>query len=838
MITKAWAKISPAGFALSVEDHGADVAAVLHVLMSSECFGRELETTAQRSLTSLDMERLCFLAFLHDMGKCNYGFWRRQFPKASFIGHTNELASLFQLGGVPALDALSDVLEFEWQGNAHFCAVLAHHGRPLPFLSSANSDPKLIDEPWLNKEFARLWSVQDNYDPVANLNEVLTVAKTTFPGAFRDGPPLPQQQRFVSLFAGLVTLADWIGSDRARFPEDGPTDKARWAFALGAAQDAIRDLGLARRNWGDAGPETLFGFSLHPAQSRTGDGELGQIVTLEIGTGSGKTEAALWRFFNLARAGKVDGLYFALPTRTAATQLHNRLTKIFDRLDGEDTIEPVLAVPGYIRAGQSDGQMLAPFEVLWPDDAKGQGDRWAAESPKRYLAARIAVGTVDQAMLAGVQVKHAHLRAAALSRTLLVVDEVHASDPYMSVLLKTVIDNHVGAGGQVLLLSATLGGELRARLTGVPEPDLEQAENVPYPAISSNLLEPEAVDAKQDKVPVMLSLKGWMSRPEQIAAKAVDAARHGASTLVLRNRVDDAVAVARAVETLGGAGFSLNGIDTLHHGRFATEDRRRLDLHVEEVFGKTGTARTPLVLCGTQTLEQSLDIDADFLITDLAPMDVLLQRLGRLHRHERQRPQGFEAPRALVLTPADRDLRALQERSQHGLGPFTDETGIYPDLTVIEATWSLLEERGSIAIPDDSRRLVERAVHSEARAKAARRAGLEQTLFNQQGRVFQEMQQALRARLVMNIPFQELLFLDALDGVVSTRLGARDVIIELPTSPIGPFGTPVSRLKIPAWMAGEITAEDVPELTPLGDGFEMSLGARRFVYDRFGLQKG
>ena len=128
--------------------------------------------------------------------------------------------------------------------------------------------------------------------------------------------------------------------------------------------------------------------------------------------------------------------------------------------------------------------------MVWWDDHQNDGHRWAAESAKQYLAAQIAVGTVDQAMMAALKVRHSHMRASCLSRNLLVVDEVHASDPYMRRILKALLDAHLDAGGHALLMSATLGSVARrqwlsaARLTPNDAPPLEEAIASAYPAVS------------------------------------------------------------------------------------------------------------------------------------------------------------------------------------------------------------------------------------------------------------------------------------------------------------------------------------------------------------------
>ena len=195
-----------------------------------------------------------------------------------------------------------------------------------------------------------------------------------------------------------------------------------------------------------------------PSSARWRDRTLGSVVIAESETGSGKTEAALWRFKILFEAGKVDALAFLLPTRVAAVSLEGRVRRFFRQLFPDPELRPnvVLAVPGYI---QSDGErgsrhadgagLLSRFETLWPDTAveSAAHRRWAAEHPKRALAAAAAVDTIDQALLSGLPVRHAHLRGAALLRALIVVDEVHASDAYMTELLTGVLRRHVDAGG-------------------------------------------------------------------------------------------------------------------------------------------------------------------------------------------------------------------------------------------------------------------------------------------------------------------------------------------------------------------------------------------------------
>jgi len=387
---------------------------------------------------------------------------------------------------------------------------------------------------------------------------------------------------------------------------------------------------------------------------------------------------------------------------------------------------------GYLSVDDHTGSVLAPFEVLWNDD---DADRyryrgWAAERPKRYLAGAVAVGTIDQVLLSALMVGHAHMRATALLRHLLVIDEVHASDAYMTRTTESVLAHHVAAGGHALLMSATLGAAAKnrlSRLTGERPviPPLGDAIRAPYPAIVHR--EPDQKELRvalptPDRPSASASTCCQRSIvPAAIAGKALHAATNGARVLVIRNTVRDCVATQQAVEDLatescsGALLFRCATIPAPHHARYARSDRQLLDAAVEASFGKDSPP-TGCVAVATQTVQQSLDLDADLMVTDLCPSDVLLQRIGRLFRHTRKRPAGFEEARVIVLVPSERDLEWLIGRDgtahgDHGFGT------VYDDLRVLEATWRQLEKTSVIEVPAMCRRLVEMATHPEALAR-------------------------------------------------------------------------------------------------------------------------
>jgi CRISPR-associated endonuclease/helicase Cas3 len=520
----------------------------------------------------------------------------------------------------------------------------------------------------------------------------------------------------------------------------------------------------------------------------------------------------------------------------------------------------VRALAGYEAADRQEKEARLPdFNVLWADrpDDLAASRRWAAESPKRFLAAPIAVGTIDQVLLAALRVRHAHLRHSLLARSLLVIDEVHASDAYMGALSENLLRAQLGAGGEALLLSATLGSVARARYQATlvrsaarpsSSPGLAAASLLPYPAISNGADTPRKVEGSRRQKDVHWKTWPVIDEPVVIAAKALEAARQGARVLVIRNTVPDAVAIFHAVESLAAAAGAaapllvVGDIATLHHGRFSKQCRPLLDQAVERQIGKHRTSMQSCIVIGTQTLEQSLDLDADFLITDLCPMDVLLQRVGRLHRHERpahERPADYRSAQTLVLTPAAEAWPDYLVRSRHGLGRFAQGGGVYPDLRMLLATFQLLEEKPVRIIPQENRLLVECSTHPEALMAVAAAGGSAWQMHEQQieGALSGERGMGYLHALEFDKPFEESIFGEG-DEHIATRLGAADRLLNFEPPAVGPFG-PVKQLTMRHYLLPKNLSPDAQPVVTATDerGFTFSLDQAHYGYSRVGVQK-
>lgn len=848
-----------------IQAHCADVAACAEALLARSLLRSRLARLAGLAdLSPRQCARLCVLIALHDAGKYNHGFQNKASLRKPLSGHLEPLLALLfsdsKLG-----DAACRALHVEqmqtWcrcpdEFDALLHATISHHGHPVKPQTTFDS---------------KLWTPAHGLDPLQGLAQLGRAVHEWFPLAFEpDVEPIPVTHAFTHAFSGLVMLADWMGSDTRQFPFEEPDQLERMLSSRATAEQLVRTLGLdaapARAHLGDVLPsyQMFCGQAFTPRAAQqvvercTLDTKqlkraVGSLMVLEADTGSGKTEAAILHFLRLFAAGCVDGLYFALPTRTSAIQLFKRVSDAIAATfpKGESRPPVVLAVPGYLRVDDAHGTQLAPFEYQWPDDM----DRvrgWAAEHPKRYLAGAIVVGTIDQVLLSSLQLNHAHMRGTALLRQLLVIDEIHASDTYMGRLVEEVLRAHLDAGGHALLMSATLGSALASRLLSPSiqsPPTFEDACALPYPFVRTLDGARSAVVEHCVEPPPLrhytTELAPLMTEPQAIAQRAVEAASRGASVLIIRNTVRGCVEVQRALEALLPQDSDLlmwcRGKPAPHHARFAPMDRRALDAAVEELLGKQSAARRPVVIVATQTVEQSLDIDADLLITDLCPADVLIQRLGRLHRHLRIRPAGFEFAHAVILVPAEGMGQTLRERGEargpHGIGT------VYSNVLALEATRQSLESTPKLELPTMSRSLVEAATHPKELERLATQLGGRWPAhwIHVSGETYAERGQAHAVILDRNQALNQLLFPRQLENhvQVQTRLGEGDHGVTFKHSFISPFGESVEVLRLPFTLIRGTTGlpEEASHVVTSATETRFHVGPLEFRYDNHGLHR-
>ncbi|MBK1669091.1 CRISPR-associated helicase Cas3' [Rhodovibrio sodomensis] len=862
--------------------HCLDVSETFERLLRNDHLRRALARSAGLDdLTGLQVRRLAYLAAWHDIGKLQLGFALKVSAKHRALLQRQQITCRdHTLGALPLFDnplrpeferaiALNEVAGW-FQDQAAFTAdeqldgmlvaSLSHHGWPLEI----DRDPAEI------AKIGRGWTKAGRFEPVAQLHAFGANLRRHYADAFVAGDTLTATPEFQDVFCGLVSLADFVASgqqigDQNAFTYGGKgLDRA--PFSRAVARRALQQIGLDQ-NVAPAIPagvtaEQIIGGPTRACQQAMADLPLmprGGLALLEAETGSGKTDAALIWFLRNYAAGLVDGVYFALPTRTSATQMHRRITEAMQRLFGLAAPACVLAVPGYVQVDRAQGTLLPNFKVTWDGDTNPGGRGWAAQNSMRYFAAPIVVGTIDQAMMSEIRAKHAAMRGSLLARHMLVVDEVHASDHYMTAIGERLVRYHADLGSQVLLMSATCGADLRAQLFNQTTPAYKDACRHAYPLVTyrqtGGAVRSKRIPRTQSRE-VRIDLCRVLHTPERIARIAFKAAAMGGKILVIANTVRRAIAIQRAIEALAErAGrqdllFTLDGKATLHHSRFSPADRRRMDDAAVAGYGKSSPGGA-CILVSTQTMEQSIDIDADLLVTDIAPMDVLVQRLGRMHRGKRPRPAGFEFPRAIVAYPRG-GFEHLLDAKRDGFGY------AYTDLRVMQCTLDTLRRKKVFSLPKHSRWLIESALHAEAlqdmvnrRTTSGHSSIWQFHTAEVTGKTTGDIQLAKAALRDRDVSYAHG---DKERGeaseTVKTRLGLNDVTAHFHPALDGPFG-PVSELRIPGWMIDDPEDGTRPQifgnLSVTGErivfGYGMKTpkkGARPrpalFIYDRLGLR--
>lgn len=426
------------------------------------------------------------------------------------------------------------------------------------------------------------------------------------------------------VLAGLTTVSDWIGSG-SLFDDainDGPEKIELALDAAGYVQPQLHH-GLSFVD--------VFGFTPKDTQIKLINA-INQpgVYVLEAPMGIGKTEAALYAAYQLLEKQCATGIYFALPTQLTSDKIHERVNDFLCKILTDESLHK--------RA------LLVHSNVKFKMGEEGNpGGSWFAQG-KRGILAPFAVGTIDQALMAVMNVKHGFVRTFGLAGKVVILDEVHSYDSFTGTILDALVKALRELHCTVIILSATLTQERRAKLLGIAP----QASD--YPLITAQPNGGELAEIGVDIIP-----DATVAIAHETEAKAIDEALRRAETgqqvLWIENTVKDAQERYRLLSARAHG----NGVACgLLHSRFIKVDRAHNEDNWVTQFGKKGAnqrGQQGRILVGTQVLEQSLDIDADFMVTRIAPTDMLLQRMGRLWRHVNT-PRPMAAKReAWILSP-------------------------------------------------------------------------------------------------------------------------------------------------------------------------------------------
>lgn len=681
-----WAKTTEDGApGISVRDHCLNVG----------CVAEALATVLPPGVRDLLPRGAVTLAALHDVGKITLGFqakcpqWLKgeDLPTFSMGAAALSVSDHALVSQVFLQKILRPAAVQLWA-----VAVGAHHGRPKGRNARLSSGAPEALAPWAE-----------------NHREKVTDELCAVFGALPDMPP---ESRFAAhhsdvwLLAGLITVADWIGSNETWFaPEHGlGLEDARLV-----ARKALGQIGWPGGNLKLTDFGTAFSDGQRPRfapnslqQAVSSAAQSPGMLIVEGPMGCGKTEAALCAAQQLIAAGWNHGLYFALPTQVTSNRIHKRISAFLRNTLAdaaplrlahgnawlEDDFDLRLR-PSFIVQDQKEGDN--------PSESVREARSWFA-SAKQALLATYGVGTVDQALQGIVAVKHFFVRRFALAGKVVILDEVHSYDIYTGTLITALVRELLALRCSVIILSATLTTSRRRELlreAGVAEANSPRT----YPLITTAVNGECCHFTPEWKARPEIRVRTAVISEDESVAELIRRAEAGQHVLWIRNTVSEAQDAFRLVSGSVRQGTVRVG---LLHSRFPFERRAELEDEWLEVLGKDRPATgSGTILVATQVVEQSVDIDLDFIVSDLAPTDMLLQRLGRLWRHERAQ-RNAATPEfwvRLAELPAAADAGALKR----SLG----RTGRVYAPYVLLRTMAVWETHTKIRVPADIRPMLE-----------------------------------------------------------------------------------------------------------------------------------
>lgn len=595
-------------------------------------------------------------------------------------------------------------------------AVMGHHGKP----------------PALDKESLRLVSTDSDINAASDFVEdayALFQPPCILPPEIGfDGLDVAEQRfkRASWEIAGFILLSDWFGSNEAfKYIPQAVSLETYWQeYALPTARELVRSSQITP----PLGAPVISFKKLFPAIKSPTPLQLwadttpilpeANLYIIEEATGSGKTEAAFTLAARMVSARVAQGVFFALPSMATSNSIYARARSVYRTIfDGKASL--VLAHGGadlqdsFLETVEGKGGAQA-----YSDSGEAFCAAWLADTRKKALLASFGVGTIDQVLLSVLPVRHQSLRLLGLARNVLIIDEVHAYDEYMQALLREVVQFHASSGGTTVLLSATLPSVTKEKLirsvgSTASFPSRDKIEDYPLVTVAN------ATGCAASHLPSRFKGKrvevSFLSSLEKIAELLSTVSRGGRCAVWIRNTVDDAI---EAFQLLRSFGLEKSNL-ILFHARFTVHDRRSVESQIIELFGPSSSKkeRSGKILIATQVVEQSLDLDFDCMVSDLAPMDLLIQRAGRLHRHIRtssgERTTGIDGRGAAVLTVFAPELSNTPSEDWYS-SLLPRAAWVYPHHGQLWLAAVELAARGGFNVPEDYRALIEAVYGNEA----------------------------------------------------------------------------------------------------------------------------
>ena len=484
------------------------------------------------------------------------------------------------------------------------------------------------------------------------------------------------------LTSGLLVIADWIASNTTYFPlisidDDGEENaypsRVNNAWKKLSFPDSwnpeinFMDKEIFRERFGFL-PNEVQEYMINAVNSCENPG----IFVLEAQMGVGKTEAALGAAEILAARKKEGGIFFGLPTQATSNGLFRRLLE-WGKQVSEEMETTIGLAHGAAEFNEKYNQLLMESKSYIENGEPGQdgpGVHPWFQGNKKILLSNFVIGTVDQFLMAALRRRHFMLRHVGLAGKVVIIDECHAYDAYMTEYLERALQWMAAYGVPVILLSATLPPQrrkdlvecyakayskfyLKKRKAEIAYTKKEWGKNGAYPLLTwtdGECINQEKIVQAVPQKRVKISRIGSITEMAELLDKRLE---EGGCACVIANTVKSAQKIYdRCKESMKDVCIFL------YHAQFTMPDRMKKEEMFLKKMGKFSKDkdRKRLILIGTQVLEQSLDYDADLMVTQLCPMDLLLQRIGRLHRHIRDgrkegysRPKGLQSPECIIL---------------------------------------------------------------------------------------------------------------------------------------------------------------------------------------------
>lgn len=524
-----------------------------------------------------------------------------------------------------------------------------------------------------------------------------------------------EKNAFMLLLLGLVTAADWVSSDESRFLYTSPDiplqDYQR--LSINRAEQAVRELGFTAllpstemvpftslfKHRGIAAPNPIQQAVIEAAAPVS----LPALTILEAPTGVGKTEAAFYLADQWLQRSGGRGIYIAMPTMATSNQMFDRTAQFLEHRFPDKLINLQLV---HGQALLDDSYLALRLAQIGDEESARVGALQWFTSSKRALLSPFGVGTVDQAFLSVLQSRFFFLRLFGLEGKVVIFDEVHAYDTYMSVLFENLLGWLRAVGASVIILSATLPDSARRRLATAYSGVLSknQGEIPSYPRVTVQSADSIEIlplpSLPEDARTVKIS---WLDQtPDAIIKYLTQELQSGGCAAVICNTVARSQEIYRVIKE---AALVEPENCSLFHARFPFAWRKDIEDRVLKKFSRNGDRPKKAVVVATQVIEQSLDLDFDLMVSDLAPVDLLIQRAGRLWRHKgRMRPPQLTQPVLAITRPR------LDDSGWPSFGP--DEY-VYSRHT-LECTWITFRGNDSLSLPADTSDLIE-AVYGTGR---------------------------------------------------------------------------------------------------------------------------